>query len=207
MRGMMTSTGNRSPRERPAPSRSMLAPALQLRARMTRTIRAGVLLAVFAVAPACALDEPDDAPGADPEEIDDEVAAVAGNQAAAVGCAAIVVSEEDHTGALIGYTTSHPELYVAQVKFRIRNPSAVDCATVQIGIRLVDDLPYTTTLSTSLTTSLRGGYRRWIYWTINWDSRNTAPAWDYTQDVFVSRNGNEIDYTYLPSYFVNTGQY
>jgi hypothetical protein len=167
------------------------------------------LFCLLSITAACAVEEePGEELGlraGEEEDPGDEgpVENVVGGTQSAVGCAAVRVSQEAHSGGILGYYTSSPRLWVYQVKFRIYNPSSTNCSTMQLKIDLVDDIPYTTTFTTSLTTSLSAHKVRWIYWTLDWTSANS----NWWQDVFVYRNGTSILTTFLPGYFLETGQY
>jgi len=123
------------------------------------------------------------------------------------GCAAIVETGEAHTGGLIGYSTSHPEIVVDRIKFKISNPSSTDCASVRIDWNMTNDLYGTVLTSNGVTTSLPAHKYRWVWSDPLFDSRTHTPKVGYDEDVLTYRNGSLMKATYLPAYFVSTGQY
>lgn len=131
---------------------------------------------------------------------------------AAVGCAAIVVDPngDAHTGALIGYGTGLTEIVINQVRWRIKNPSNTDCTYVELTFQLRDGYGKLMKKSGVLTTSLKAGYRRDVYWNPNYDSRTLGPRPDFTYrwyiDAFLFRNGIEIRDQNIATYFLQTGQ-
>ena len=137
----------------------------------------------------------------------DEEDLVETTSALVVGCAAIVETGEAHTGGLIGYSTPKPEIVVDQIKFKISNPSDTDCASVRIDWNLTNDTYGTVLGSYGVTTSLHAHKYRWVWSYPAFDSRTHTPKVGYDEDVWTYRNGNLMRATYLPQYFVNTGQY
>jgi hypothetical protein len=147
-------------------------------------------------------------------ETDDETAMVELQQGelAAVGCAAIVTDSryDAHTGALIGYGTGLTEVVINQVRWRITNPSSTDCNYVELTFQLKDGFGTLMKKSGVLTTSLKAGYRRDVYWNPNYDSRTLGPRPDFTYrwyiNGFLFRNGNEIRKQNISQFFLETGQ-
>jgi hypothetical protein len=130
----------------------------------------------------------------------------------AVGCAAIVTDSryDNHTGALIGYGTGLTEIVINQVRWRIRNPSNTDCNYVELTFTLRDGYGKLMKKSGVLTTSLKAGYRRDVYWNPHYDSRTLGPRPEFTYrwyiDAFLFRNGIEIRDQNIATFFLETGQ-
>lgn len=120
------------------------------------------------------------------------------SQPLAVGCAAVVVSSEAHIGWLAYNPT---ETFIDKLSYRIHNPSSTDCATMKLTFRLYDDQTGATIRQADLVTSLPANKSRGVYWSKNYDS---GPEWWVTAQLL--RNGTPIKYTYMPTYFVQTGQ-
>jgi hypothetical protein len=122
------------------------------------------------------------------------------------GCASVYVSRESHTG--IFFRSSNPQqTYVQQLAYRISNPSDVDCATMEIDFQLENDLHGTLLEQAFLTTSLSAHKGRNVYWNVNFDTRTFRPATTWDVDAFLYRNGSFLEATYMPGYFLSTGQY
>jgi hypothetical protein len=131
-----------------------------------------------------------------PEEAAESVGEA--SQALAVGCAAVVVSSEAHVGWLAYNPT---DTFIDKLSYRIHNTSSTDCATMKLTFRLYDDQTGATIRQADLITSLSANKYRVVYWDKNYDS---GPEWWVTAELL--RNGTPIKYTYMPSYFVQTGQ-
>jgi hypothetical protein len=121
------------------------------------------------------------------------------SEAAVVGCAATVVSSESHSGWL-SYA-SPTSIFIDRLEYRIKNPSGTDCVTMSITFQLKDDIYGTVIRQGSLTTSLRAGNSRTVYWDRDYESTT------YWVNAALLRNGSLIKQTYVPGYFIDTGQY
>lgn len=125
----------------------------------------------------------------------------------AAGCAALTQTSEGHTGALLGYATSHREMVVKQVKFTVRNPSTTDCGYAQVSFQLTNDLTGRVLRSHTFEVSIAAKKGLIFTWNVNFDSRTYTPKVDYGEDVWTYSNGRLLKATYLPAYFIDTNQY
>jgi hypothetical protein len=78
---------------------------------------------------------------------------------------------------------------------------------VRIDWNLTNDTYGTVLTSNGVTTSLPAHKYRWVWSYPGFDSRTHTPKVGYDEDVWTYRNGNLMRATYLPSYFISTGQY
>jgi hypothetical protein len=109
------------------------------------------------------------------------------------------VSSESHSGWL-SYA-SPTSIFIDRLEYRIKNPSGSDCVTMSITFQLKDDIYGNVIRQGSLTTSLRAGYSRTVYWDRDYESTT------YWVNAALLRNGSLIKQTYVPGYFIETGQY
>jgi hypothetical protein len=143
--------------------------------------------------------------------IEEEEAVGESQSALETGCAALSVRSTSHTGSLIGHGTPTLEIVVDRLNYRIENRSTTDCTYVEFDFALRDTSFQTIRRSNTLTTSLRAGRARTIYWNANFDSRDLGPRAPFSQRYDVTarlnRNGTEFRSENMVSYFLANGQY
>jgi hypothetical protein len=139
-------------------------------------------------------------------EVGDEQVGEVQSALTATGCAAIKVSSEHHVGTF--FEALNPdEIYVKTLSWRIYNPSTTSCASVELALKFTNDLTGAVIYQTTLATSLSAGKYRLISWPVEWDSRTYRPKTDSNEDSWLYANGRLLKATYLPQYFLSTGQY
>jgi hypothetical protein len=128
--------------------------------RLLRWFDMRQLAALVALACGCIATEPAD-------EIDEVESAVT-----ATGCDAIVVSWEGHDGF---YNSATDDLSITKLEYKLKNPSSVDCESISLRMAIFDMFTFVDVKrSTTLTTSLKAGYSRRVWWSYPWSTNSNA---------------------------------